>query len=324
MDIRYHKELAKRFVNDYKLPIVMIGERYFGYFLNLYEDEYHSLTQWLKLWDEIDDHFDGNADDFLLNYYEVREKIISTVESSDVFQSFNNMDMDCYKVVEKPNVSAKDVYNCENIGIPLLSIDLKKANFQALNYVNRNILMNSDTYEDFVSKFTESEYIKNSKYFRSVVFGKMNPSRHITVEKYLINEVWKLYNEMFPNDGCIISMQSDEIVIKGFNDNDFTDKVEKIEKTVKERLGLNVRAEFFELSALNLESKDTKDKRSRFFIKKNIITGNEKFVCVPACYFAITYKLYKGLDLEEPDYHFQYEGIDCRFMEEFELTNYIR
>ena len=184
--------------------------------------------------------------------------------------------------------------------------------------------MNSDTYEDFVSKFTESEYIKNSKYFRSVVFGKMNPSRHITVEKYLINEVWKLYNEMFPNDGCIISMQSDEIVIKGFNDNDFTDKVEKIEKTVKERLGLNVRAEFFELSALNLESKDTKDKRSRFFIKKNIITGNEKFVCVPACYFAITYKLYKGLDLEEPDYHFQYEGIDCRFMEEFELTNYIR
>ena len=42
------------------------------------------------------------------------------------------------------------------------------------------------SYEDWVKKFTDLEYIIESKYTRQVVFGKLNPSRQIKVENYMI------------------------------------------------------------------------------------------------------------------------------------------
>lgn len=36
-------------------------------------------------------------------------------------------------------------------------------------------------------------------------------------------------------------------------------------------------------------------------------------------YHAIVYKLFKGLPIEEIDYHFDYEGMDAWFCEEFDI-----
>lgn len=90
---------------------------------------------------------------------------------------------------------------------------MKSANFQALNKVDRDILLNSDTYEDFIYKFTDSQYIANSKYFRNVVFGMMNPKRHITVEKYYTYQIYKKIIDNIPDlsDRCV-SLCNDEIV----------------------------------------------------------------------------------------------------------------
>ncbi len=48
-----------------------------------------------------------------------------------------------------------------------------------------------DTYEDFIGKFTDSDFIKASKYTREVIFGKLNPKRHITAEKFFINKIYQ-------------------------------------------------------------------------------------------------------------------------------------
>lgn len=53
-----------------------------------------------------------------------------------------------------------------------------------MKYVNPDIVLNAGTYQDFIKKFTDLEYVAESKYTRQIVFGKMNPKRHITVEKY--------------------------------------------------------------------------------------------------------------------------------------------
>ena len=42
---------------------------------------------------------------------------------------------------ERPKVSKNNVYNGENIGKNFLSVDLSKANFQALKYVNPDIVL---------------------------------------------------------------------------------------------------------------------------------------------------------------------------------------
>ena len=46
---------------------------------------------------------------------------------------------------------------------------------------------------------------------------------------------------------------------------------------------------------------------------------NFKLIAAPLPYHALIYKLYKGLPLEEIDYHFDYEGMDARFCEELDI-----
>lgn len=321
--LRYNRELVNRFISDYKLPITMNKEKYFFYFIELYEDKFKSLTKWKALWDMIDTHFSGDEKKFLDEYYNVRENIIQTISNSNSYKEFNAIDLNKYSIIDKPNVTSNNVYNGENINKSFLSIDLKKANFQAINFVDRNILLNSNTYEDFIKKFTDSEYIKNSKYFRSVVFGKMNPKRHITIEKYLINEVWKVYKKNFPHDSCICSLSNDDIVINTCMSKEskliLAGRCADIKRFIKEELGLEVSVEYYFLEGYQLFSKESGNPRNTFYAKTNIINNDMELVCVSAPYYALTYKLFNNIPLEEPDYHFIYEGIDCRFMEEFGL-----
>ena len=177
----YNRELAKRFISDYKLPMPLIKEEYFFYHLNLYEEDYGALTKYNALLDYIEKQYEGDCEKFLEEYYLLRDNIIKTVEESEAFQKFNTMDLNFYAVKDKPNVSSNNIYNQENIGSFFISIDLKKANFQVLKKIDKEIVMDADTYEDFIGKFTDSEYIKNSKYTRQVVFAKLNPKRHITI-----------------------------------------------------------------------------------------------------------------------------------------------
>ena len=173
---RYDSELAKRFVSDFKL-------------LELYEDEYDSETWWNALWTMIDDAYDGSASKFLKDYYDVRDKIITDTMENPAYKAFTQMDMKQY-AFERPKVSKNNVYNGENIGKKFLSVDLSKANFQALRYVNPDIVLGAETYKDFISKFTNLDYVAMSKYSRQVIFGKLNVDRQITVEKYLINKIY--------------------------------------------------------------------------------------------------------------------------------------
>ena len=314
-------ELNKRFVRDYSLPIQLINSDTFQYFLNLYETVFSSATLYNKTLNEINEKHNGDINSFLNYYYETREDIIKKISTSNAFKKLNEMDMQKYSISDKIEVSSKNVYNESNINKCYLSIDLKKANFQAINFVDKNILLNSDTYEDFIKKFTDSNYIINSKYFRSVIFGMMNPKRHITIEKYLINEVWKTYKEKFPYDSNICSLSNDEIVINTcMNVKDkvsFNSRCVDIKRFVREELGLEISVNYYFLEGYQLYSKKSGSPRNTFYTKTNLVSDNVELICVPTPYYALTYKLFNNIPLEELDYHFIYESIDCRFMEEF-------
>ena len=320
--LRYNRELVNRFISDYKLPITMNKEKYFFYFIELYEDKFKSLTKWKTLWDMIDSRYDGDANKFLEDYYQIRDNIIVSMGENFAFQDFNMMKLDKFSVTDRPKVTTNNVYNGENLGKVFLSIDLRKANFQALKYVNKDIVLGADTYEDFIGKYTDLQYVKESKYSRQVIFGKRNPARQITVEKYLINEVWKTYKQNFGADLNIVSMANDEIVIESdiadmIGQDMMAGRLKEIENTVKTKLGLEVRTEYFRLEGYQLYCKESGSPRNTFYTKTNLVTDEIELVCVPAPYYALTYKLFNNIPTEEEDYHFIYEGIDCRFMEEF-------
>lgn len=321
----YSRELAKRFVSDYKLPIPIIKEEYFYYHLHLYEDDYSSYTKYVKLNQLIDEKYDGDQNKFLKTYYNIRGKIIQGILSNPAFEKFNKMDVNQFAIKNNPNIPKNTIYNEENVGKFFISVDLKKANFHTLRNIDKDIVFGTDRYEDFIGNFTDSDYVKNSKYTREVIFSKANPKRHITVEKYFITKIYYQIIEAFPKlNGKAVSLSNDEIVFNDdflyYNDKWKCYKLRKVLEEICKENGFEVHIKFFSLSGYHLLFKDTKSVRSSFYVKDYIFTdSNFKLISVPLQYHSIVYKLYKGIPLCGIDYHFNYEGIDAMFCEDFEI-----
>ena len=325
----YNRELAKRFISDYKLPIPLINEKYFFYHLGLYQEDYNSLEYYFELLDMIGKKYGGNCNKFLEDYYNVRDKIITTIVESEAFQKFNTMDMNVFTIKDRPNITSNNIYNNDNIGKFFISIDLKKANFQTLRNIDKDIVFGADTYEEFIGKFTDLDYIKESKYARQVIFGKCNPKRHITAEKYFIIQIYKKVIEQFPylSDKCV-SLSNDEMIFKvdflRYNDKLTCFSLKKDIQTIAKEIGFDVHVEFFHLKGYNLVFKESRSIRKTFFMKDYFCTdGKFKMIGVPLQYHSIAYKLYKGKELSEIDYHFDYEGMEARFCEEFDIEEII-
>ncbi len=340
----YNRDLANRFISDYKLPVPLTNkEEYFMYYMVLLEPEYKALTKYRELEKLVKERFNDNPQEFLKEYYDVRENIIQTMLSNEAYINFNEkMDLSVFAVKDKPNVSSNNIYNQENVNKAFISIDLKKANFQAMKYVNPEIVFNAETYEDFIGKFTDLDYVKKSKYSRQVVFGKCNPKRQITVEKYLINEVRKTFEEKFSCKSLkLVSMVTDELIyevtdeklfnseyyetmfIENFNEN--RQNFKKVEDEIKKTLNIDVSIDLFKLEGYHLVFKESKSISKTFYNKYN--GYKNKLVAVPLPFFPITYKLFNknygwhdtSIELHEYDYHFNYEGMDARLNEEFDI-----
>lgn len=328
MEIIFNRDLANRFVSDYKFPIPITSDKdLFFYYLSLFEEKYGTMTKYLELISLINDNFEGNPNKFLEEYYNVRENIIQSMLRNPFFINFNEkMDMNVFAIKDKPNnISSSNIYNCDNINKTFISIDLKKANFQSLRSVNPNIVLNALTYEDFIGLFTNLDYIKDSKYTRQVIFGKLNPKRHITVEKYLINEIRKYLDACFVNkyNLKLVSMSNDELVYeicvdnfeRTFLYNAHIDNM--IKEDIKEILNLDVSATIFSLIGYKLLSKSNDKVNKTFFVKKIHYTFEDKLVCVPQPFFPIVFRLINNMTPTQNDKLVEYEGCIAELKEDF-------
>ena len=336
----YTKELAKRFVSDCKLPIPIITEEIFKYHLDLYEEDFGAASKYDSLCKLIEEKYNGDANLFLSEYYQVRDNIINAVLANEAFNKFNNMDMNAFAITDKLNITSNNIYKHDNIGQFFISIDLKKANFQILKKIDKDIVFGADTYENFVGLFTDSEYIKTSKYTREVIFGKMNPKRHITAMKYYTAMLYKAIIASHPSlDGKAVSLSNDEIIFKvpflEYNDKLKCFALRKDIEKIAFEMSLNVRVEFFHLRGYDLVCSDNygafhnpsetnKPKvKSSFYVKDYFCTfiteQTFKLISAPLPFHSIMYKLYKHIPLCDLDNHFEYEGMDCIFNEIFAI-----
>lgn len=311
----YSINFRKRFVSDMNLPICIFDEPYFTYFINLYENNFQSLTKWNSLCSLIETTFNNNAQLFLNEYYQVRDKMINDILNSDSYKSFNNMDMSIYQI-KNYGFPSGNIYNEINNNQKFISIDLKKANFQALRLVN---VIKDETYDDFVSRYTNIQYIKESKYTRQVMFGKLNAKRQITVEKYIVSLIYEalMDNNMFSQlVKEVKSFASDEIIFSispNLDDQIVNETIKGLSGYIKSELGYFVDVEYF---VLNLKKFYTyNDLRINAFIKHflNIEKKNE-IMSVPIFYYAQIYKALNNLPIEENDLLFLMEGQVSKFL----------
>ena len=327
---RYDRDLAKRFVSDLKLPVGVIYPAWiFRHQLKLYGD----LDKWDALWDVIDKNYDGDHHKFLDDYYQLRDTIIKSTEANPAYQEFIKMDMQKFQFKRPEGVSKNNVYNGENLGKLFFSVDLTKANFQALRYVSPDIVLGAETYPEFIGKFSDMEYVAQSKYTRQVVFGKLNVDRQMTVERYITYKIWELISNMpgvmkSESDGLLEymwlrSMSNDELIFEVYPDQekDWMEEISrKVIDAVKKELNIDVHTEWFTLKGWQMVSPTNSEVCQTFFEKIDYLSDDSKLVCVPLPYHNIIYKLWKEEEIYDSDKYFIYEKMVCKFTDNFKLV----
>lgn len=308
-------KLKQRFIKDYNLPINIYNDRLFNYYMDLYD--FFPKETWINLNKTINESYDGNVSLWLDYCAQVRDAAIFGVIESDAYKRFNDSKNLLKEYDIKPKIGEHSLYSEETDGKFYVSIDLKKANFQALKFAG---ILNDSTYKDFISKYGGDDYIINSKYLRQVIFGKMNPSRTIKVEKYLVSEIEKIVNDYF-NEWKLFSMNSDEIVY------DLNDalilpsevSLKSIEDIIKSCVGqIEVRAECVKITRLPIVN--VNGNKVDAYVRTNINTNESVLKKASTTFFPQIYKLWKGMPIQDEDLYAYFEDQLVKFIEPLKLV----
>lgn len=320
--------MATRFVNEHRLPMPVVNEKLFFYHIENYDKVFNTIEKWDKLCLLIEEQFDGNPQSFVEGFLDIRNTVINAVKENEAYIKFNQMDMNRYGVNKNEyKQKSKNIFHEGNIGKTLVSIDLCKANFQAMNYVDKNIMFNSATYDEFIKKFTDNPLVINSKYFRQVFFGQLNPSRVFTVETYMVYKILDLMSRYFNFPYEINSINADEVTIELSDMTTYGDydKLAHFPEMCKSSIGIDVHVKIYTLDGYNFFSNARNRKHFTFYARHehpkpfSLTVTNSELMCVQGPYYALVYKLYNNLVPNEMDYHFSNGDVDCMFCDTFRI-----
>lgn len=305
-------KIKQRFVKDYNLPINIFNDEIFNYYIELYD--FFPKNTWEKLCDDINNKYNGNSSLWLDYCAKVRDDAISGVIESDEYKAFN----DSKNLLKEYNIDVKvgehSLYSQETDGKRYVSIDLKKANFQALKFAG---VLNDASYEDFIRKYGGDDYIVNSKYLRQVIFGKMNPGRTIKVEKYIVSKIHEIISPVFL-DWKLFSFNSDELIysLEDFYPNE--DNLNSIVGDVKELLDIDVRAECVEIKKLPIVNVNGNNVDA--YVRTNINTNESVLKKASTTFFPQIYKLWKGKEIQDKDLYVYFDDQLAKFVEPLRLV----
>ena len=301
----YKGDTLKRFAKDHGLPIQVLNSELFYYFLDLYADDLDARKKFSLLEEGVRDL--GSEDAFLSYCNAMRTKIIDTLKESDSYKAFGVEDQSKY-AIEHKGYPTKDIYRPENDGKAFMSIDLVKANFQAMRYSNPEIVMCANTYKELLSRFTDMAYLHQSKRLRQVIFGNLNPKRQSRIQRYMIEEILEmlLRNNLLSAD-AIRTVSADEIVFEPSHDL----SEDAIVALVNGETGFDVSVKKYRLERIG---------NKPYYIRRGLDGLQFELACVPNIFYAQALKYAKGLPVEPNDLFFVHEGQLARFVAPLDFT----
>lgn len=305
--------IKQRFVKDFKLPINLIQEPYFEYFMDLYNQDFNTYEKLglLKSFLNTCEH----QEDFFQKGTKISTQIKDFIQNTKSYELMNSVDLN--KFPQSKNLSQQNIYIVPNIDKELISIDLEKANFNSFKLFNFEEETGIKTYRELLNKFTDQEYFQQSKMFRQVIFGDLNPARQQKIQRYVIGQLC----EKLLENGCeISSASSDEIIVKNKIN---TKEIEHILSTVPKEFQF-FRVEKFHFSRIG-EDFD-------FFVKYTEQKNGEikkEFKNTPGHLFPQIYKKHLNQPLTQYDMLFYHDGYLAEFKEtifkqELQPTNKIK
>lgn len=303
------KDILKRFCKDYSLPINVYDPELIEYYINLYDYILQTKSKYELLKTTLAE-FDNDKDAFLSYSHQLSEKIINSVEQTEGYNKFITCNMDEYMSIHNEvegikYVKSVNLYNPDNSGKYFVSIDMRKANFQALWYFDSNIVFGTNSYDDFISLFTDKAYFKESKEIRQTVFGKLTNGRLQRQERSIMEKVLKfILHYGYPINIPVSAVKvftTDEIILEG--------RIEELTPLdlaheIFVNTGIRTKVEPFKLEYLG----------NNAYVKVHN-NAPPTFKGCSSVYFPQMYKTYMGLPLQEEDLYFMYEKKLAKFTE---------
>ena len=310
------KKFRQRFVKDYNLPINIFDDNLFEYYIQLYD--FFPYPRYKETIEKIENEYDGCVEKWLEYCASVRDNAINGVMETDEYKKFNSMDLSQYNFA--PICGERSCYTEETNGKRFLSIDLRKANFQALKYAG---VVSDATYEQFIHRFGGDDYIANSKYLRQVIFGKMSPSRQIKIEKYLMSKVYEVIKDVTEKYRfTIFSMNSDELIFaitEEFYNNRQEDEntrelINDIYNLVGKNIGVEIKVEYIEVRRLPIVSAN--GTKIDAYERTNLFTSQKTLKKASTTFYPQIYKLWNEMPIEDNDMIFYFENQLATFNQE--------
>jgi hypothetical protein len=295
--------------------MTVVEDPYFDERIKMLEGEFHAQLKYLSLMETVRDNFGGNMQKFLEHRHSVKDQILSHILNSEGYKAMlaDKSPLEGCKLV----VGANELYTEQQDGGLFLSFDMIKANFQALRYVDPSIVFDCDTWEEFVARFSDVEYLASAKQVRQEVLGKLNGKRLAAIEKYHSNEFAKKLRECYGDWLTPFSIKTDEIILK-FNGSE--KEFERLNVKNEEFNGFKFRVNKFKLNMRTFK-RAFSDKRINIFEKEDFLDGHRRNLkCVPATYYPQVYKLLNGMEISDSDLVFTSDHELCKYMKPLELV----
>lgn len=206
--------IKRRFIRDFKLPVPVIEEPHFSHYLGLSNKTHKSFELLTLLSESLSEH--GSEEAFFTFRDNVLKRMKSDIMATSAWKEFEQekivLNLDQGKDWQKDTL-----YQPDFAGFDYISLDMKKANFQALRFVNAELVLHANTYEELLSRYTDNEYLHRSKMFRQVFFGALLPKKQVRIQRYLMFRVYEALKDAGLDMKQVYSANNDELIVRVLN-----------------------------------------------------------------------------------------------------------
>eukprot|EP01130_Rhizamoeba_saxonica_P004003 TRINITY_DN1656_c0_g2_i3.p1 TRINITY_DN1656_c0_g2~~TRINITY_DN1656_c0_g2_i3.p1 ORF type:complete len:318 (+),score=48.41 TRINITY_DN1656_c0_g2_i3:166-1119(+) len=301
--------LRKRLVKDYRIPIIVLDDPYFDYFMELYDPQFGCLDACQLLLQEAEIHGIQGFQDY---WQSLHNSIVQDIKAKESYKRLVSDKLVDYSFNHKNTPKSSNVYQSYNDGKFFISVDIRSANFSILKYYDQDLVNGASDYKEFLSTYTDSEYLKNSKYYRQVIFGKLNMKKQKQLMKYLIFQIFNIFKENGLDN--VHSFLNDEIILETTKDT-WQEETAKIEELLI-HFPVELHIEPFKL---------TRFSPYEFYVKEIYQDLDPEKIKPQFCntipsFFAQVYKHYYGIESHENDRKVLVEGMVATIDNPLKLT----
>ncbi|AYV83631.1 MAG: hypothetical protein Hyperionvirus9_48 [Hyperionvirus sp.] len=136
------------------------------YYINLL-DKYYNIKPLIQLITDDITTF-GSIAKLKEHTNQLSQIIIDNIKSKPAYEDFIK-----YKKTIPKSANIGKLYHEDNNFKLFISIDIKTANFTLARQFDPEIFDGSPTWSEYISKFSTSSFLKQSKPFREIIFGKL-------------------------------------------------------------------------------------------------------------------------------------------------------